>query len=83
MVNFFRPTSYAMKVDPTLKYAWINIPKNASSFIQKALGDNKWNDVPDDLINSIAESPNIKKLFMILYKKILCMMIIQSISIDS
>jgi len=28
MVNFFRPTSYAMKVDPTLKYAWINIPIN-------------------------------------------------------
>ena len=65
MVNFFRPTSYAMKVDPTLKYAWINIPKNASSFIQKALDDNKWNDVPDDLINSIAESPNIKKLVVL------------------
>ena len=65
MVNFFRPRSYAMKVDPTLKYAWINIPKNASSFIQKALDDNKWNDVPDDLINSIAESPNIKKLVVL------------------
>ena len=65
MVNFFRPKSYAMKVDPTLKYAWINIPKNASSFIQKALGDNKWNDVPDDLINSIAESSNIKKLVVL------------------
>ena len=65
MVNFFRPTSYAMKVDPTLKYAWINIPKNASSFVQKALDDNKWNDVPDDLINSIAESPNIKKLVVL------------------
>ena len=65
MVNFFRPTSYAMKVDPTLKYAWINIPKNASSFIQKALDDNKWNDVPDDLINSIAESPSIKKLVVL------------------
>ena len=65
MVNFFRPPSYAMKVDPTLKYAWINIPKNASSFVQKALDDNKWNDVPDDLINSIAESPNIKKLVVL------------------
>ena len=65
MVNFFRPRSYAMKVDPTLKYAWINIPKNASSFIQTALDDNKWNDVPDDLINSIAESPNIKKLVVL------------------
>ena len=65
MVNFFRPQFYAMKVDPTLKYAWINIPKNASSFIQKALDDNKWNDVPDDLINSIAESPSIKKLVVL------------------
>jgi len=65
MVNFFRPLFYAMKVDPTLKYAWINIPKNASSFIQKALDDNKWNDVPDDLINSIAESPSIKKLVVL------------------
>ena len=65
MVNFFRPRSYAMKVDPTLKYAWINIPKNASSFVQKVLDDNKWNDVPDDLINSIAESPNIKKLVVL------------------
>ena len=65
MVDFFRPTTYAMKVDPTLKYAWINIPKNASSFVQKALDDNKWNDVPDDLINSIAESSNIKKLVVL------------------
>ena len=65
MVNFFRPQFYAMKVDPTLKYAWINIPKNASSFVQKALDDNKWNDVPDDLINSIAESSNIKKLVVL------------------
>ena len=65
MADFFRPRSYAMKVDPTLKYAWINIPKNASSFVQKALDDNKWNDVPDDLINSIAESPSIKKLVVL------------------
>jgi hypothetical protein len=54
-----------MKVDPMLKYAWINIPKNGSSFIQKALDDNAWNDVPDDLINSIAESPSIKKIVIL------------------
>jgi hypothetical protein len=65
MTNFFRPRSYAMKVDPTLKYAWINIPKNGSSFIQKVLDDNAWNDVPDDLINSIAESPSVKKLVIL------------------
>jgi hypothetical protein len=29
------------------------------------LDDNKWNDVPDDLINSIAESPSIKKLVVL------------------
>ena len=65
MADFFRPRSYAMKVDPALKYAWINIPKNGSSFIQKALDDNAWNDVPDDLINSITESPSVKKLVIL------------------
>jgi hypothetical protein len=65
MADFFRPRSYAMKVDPTLKYAWINIPKNGSSFIQKVLEDNAWNDVPDNLINSIAESPSIKKIVVL------------------
>jgi hypothetical protein len=65
MADFFRPRSYAMKVDPTLKYAWINIPKNGSSFIQKVLDDNAWNDVSDDLINSIAKSPSVKKLVIL------------------
>jgi len=65
MADFFRPRSYAMKVDPTLKYAWINIPKNGSSFIQKALDDNAWNDVPEDLIDGIIESPSIKKLVVL------------------
>ena len=65
MADFFRPRSYAMKVDPTLKYAWINIPKNGSSFIQKVLADNAWNNVPEDLISSIAESPSIKKIVVL------------------
>lgn len=65
MADFFRPRYYAMKVDPTLKYAWINIPKNGSSFIQTALDDNAWNDVPEDLIDSIIESPSIKKLVVL------------------
>jgi hypothetical protein len=65
MADFFRPRSYAMKVDPTLKYAWINIPKNGSSFIQKVLGDNAWNNVPEDLISSIAESPSVKKIVVL------------------
>ena len=65
MARFFRPKSYAMKVDPTLKYAWINIPKCASSFVQKSLSDNGWNDVPNDLIDTIASSPNVKKLVVL------------------
>ena len=65
MADFFRPRSYAMKVDPTLKYAWINIPKNGSSFIQKVLDDNAWNNVPEDLISSIAESPSVKKIVIL------------------
>lgn len=65
MTNFFRPRSYAMKVDPMLKYAWINIPKNASSFIQKALDDNGWQDVNNDLIDSIAQSYSIAKIVVL------------------
>ena len=65
MADFFRPRSYAMKVDPTLKYAWINIPKNGSSFIQQVLDDNAWNNVPEDLISSIAESPSVKKIVVL------------------
>ena len=52
MANFFRPENYAMKIDPMLKYAWINIPKNGSSFVQKVLDDNNWINVPEDLIDS-------------------------------
>ena len=65
MADFFRPGSYAMKVDPTLKYAWINIPKNGSSFIQKVLDDNAWNDVPEDLIDAIIESFSVKKIVVL------------------
>ena len=65
MADFFRPHSYAMKVDPTLKYAWINIPKNGSSFVHQVLDDNGWNDAPDDLIDPIIESPNVKKLVVL------------------
>jgi len=62
MANFFRPKSYAMKVDPTLNYAWINIPKCASSFVQKVLDDNGWQDVPNDLIDRFIESASISKI---------------------
>lgn len=65
MNNFFRPRAYAMKVDPTFRYAWINIPKNGSSFIQKVLDENSWSDVPNDLISHILESPSIKKIVIL------------------
>jgi len=65
MAHFFRPKAYAMKVDPTFKYAWINIPKNGSSFIQKTLSDNGWTDVPEENIDEIIESPNYKKLVVL------------------
>ncbi len=65
MTTFFRPKKYAMKIDPTSKYAWINIPKNASSFIQKALYDNGWIDVPKENIDKIIESSIIKKLVVL------------------
>ena len=65
MANFFRPKNYAMKVDPKLKYAWVNIPKNASSFTQKVLDDNNWVDVPEDLIDSMIESSSVKKLIIL------------------
>ncbi len=65
MVNFLRPDNYAMKVDPTFKYAWINIPKNCSSFVQKVLDDNSWIDVADDIIDSVLSSNNIEKIVVL------------------
>ena len=36
-VDYFCPAAYPVMLDPTAKYAWIDIPKCASSFIQKVL----------------------------------------------
>ena len=62
MVDFYRSARYAVKIDPTLKYAWINIPKNASSFIQKVLDDNHWITPANDLVDNILAMDSIKKM---------------------
>ena len=66
MVDFFRPTSYAVMVSPDLKHAWINIPKNASSFVQKVLDDNGWTMChTDDLVDGILSAHTIKKIVVL------------------
>lgn len=65
MANFFRPADYAAKIHPSLKYAWINIPKNCSSFVQKVLDDNGWINLKDDMIDIVLSTESIEK-FVIL-----------------
>ena len=62
MVDFYRSSHYAVKIDPTLKYAWINIPKNASSFVQKVLDDNHWITPENDMVDNILATDSIKKM---------------------
>jgi len=66
MSNFFRPTSYAVMVSPGLTHAWINIPKNASSFCQKVFDDNGWTMChTDDLVDGILLAHTIKKIVVL------------------
>ena len=65
MANFFRPADYANKIHPSLKYAWINIPKNCSSFVQKVLDYNGWINLKDDMIDIVLSTESIEK-FVIL-----------------
>jgi len=66
MANFFRPSSYAVMVSPDLKHAWINIPKNASSFCQKVFDDNGWTMChTDDLVDGILSANSIKKIVVL------------------
>ena len=66
MADFFRPSSYAVMVSPDLKHAWINIPKNASSFVQKVLDDNGWTMChTDDLVDGILTAHTIKKIVVL------------------
>ena len=66
MSNFFRPKSYAVMVSPGLTHAWINIPKNASSFCQKVFDDNGWTMChTDDLVDGILLAHTIKKIVVL------------------
>jgi hypothetical protein len=66
MSNFFRPTSYAVMVSPGLTHAWINIPKNCSSFCQKVFDDNGWTMChTDDLVDGILLAHTIKKIVVL------------------
>lgn len=66
MANFFRPKSYAVMVSPGLEYAWINIPKNASSFCQKVFSDNNWIMCHnDDLVDGILSAHTVKKIVVL------------------
>ena len=58
-------------VSPNLKHAWVNIPKNCSSFIQKILDDNNWTVVQSeagnytDLVDSILSSKSVEKIVIL------------------
>ena len=66
MSNFLRPKSYAVMVSPGLTHAWINIPKNASSFCQKVFDDNGWKMChSDDLVDGILLAHTIKKIVVL------------------
>jgi len=66
MSNFFRPEAYAVMLSPGLTHAWINIPKNASSFCQKVFSDNGWTKCStDDLVDGILLAHTIKKIVVL------------------
>lgn len=48
-------------INPQLDCVWINIPKNASSFMQKILQDNGWRE-PDPSIRNVLLNSSIRKL---------------------
>ena len=52
-------------ISPNLNHAWVNIPKNCSSFIQKVLDDNGWIMVKHDLVDSILSSSSIEKIVVL------------------
>lgn len=72
MADFLRPKHYPMMISPNLKHAWVNVPKNCSSFIQKVLDDNNWTIVqPEyaenyiDLVDGILSSKSVEKIVIL------------------
>ena len=47
---------YPVLVKPELNCIWINIPKNASSFMQKLLQDNGWREPDRSIVNELVSS---------------------------
>ena len=65
MSNFLTPRHYQVMLSTNLKHAWINIPKNCSSFIQKVLDDNGWSMLTGDIADSILATDSIKKIVVL------------------
>ena len=51
-------------ISPDLTNIWINIPKNASSFIQKVLTDNGWKEPPKYLVQNLLDSSIEKTIIL-------------------
>ena len=59
----FRPHNYPLMVHPDLTYAWINLPKNASSFTYSILHENNWKKINDpETVELFLKSKSIKKM---------------------
>lgn len=66
MSNFFRPHQYSLMISPGLTHAWINVPKNASSFCQKVFSGNGWTKCyTDDLVDGMLSCHTIKKIIVL------------------
>jgi len=60
--GYFVPTAYPILVDPTGYHCWIDIPKCASSLIQKVLKDRGWVTHSDpNLLIGFKRAPQVKK----------------------
>ena len=65
-VDYFCPSAYPVMIDPSLRYAWIDIPKCASSFIQKVLYDNNWTSTHDPvLMDGIKRAESVEKIVVL------------------
>ena len=52
----FTPKYYPVLINPKLNCIWINIPKNASSFMQKLLQDNGWREPDQSVVKKLITS---------------------------
>jgi hypothetical protein len=60
--GYFVPTAHPILIDPTGHHCWIDIPKCASSLIQKVLKDLGWVAYSDpNLLIGFKRAPQVKK----------------------